>query len=195
MTPLRIIKHGGRFRLVQQDGRYFVQYFAGSAAWLRCRFAPAITVQTDEAAVEQFTTWLYLDVKRVRQSEPAPNPEPLIPEAEEGFQERIIDLAHLHSWKVAHFRPAQLADGSYRTAVSADGQGFPDLLLVRERIIFREIKTDTGQLSHEQRAWGRWLTAAGQDWDVWRPRHWERITATLKEEPNANQTETRNTEA
>ena len=48
--------------------------------------------------------------------------------------------------------------------------GFPDLVIVgAERVIYRELKSDRGRLSAEQRAWLDALGRAGQDADVWRP--------------------------
>jgi hypothetical protein len=50
--------------------------------------------------------------------------------------------------------------------------GWPDSVIVGERIIYRELKSERGRLSPEQRATGDALTAAGADWKVWRPRDW-----------------------
>jgi hypothetical protein len=50
--------------------------------------------------------------------------------------------------------------------------GFPDSLIIGTRVIYRELKSQTGQLSPEQRATGAALRAAGADWAVWRPRDW-----------------------
>ena len=48
--------------------------------------------------------------------------------------------------------------------------GWPDLaILGTRRLIFRELKTETGKVSMEQERWGLMLRHAGQDWDVWRP--------------------------
>lgn len=84
------------------------------------------------------------------------------------WQKQVIDLAHLFSWTVAHFRPAQTTKG-WRTAVAADGAGFPDLVLARDRIVFAELKRDGGKLSDAQRAWGLALRYAGAETYVWCP--------------------------
>jgi hypothetical protein len=48
--------------------------------------------------------------------------------------------------------------------------GFPDLVLVGSHgLAFRELKSETGTPSPEQREWGYALRAIGHDWDVWRP--------------------------
>ena len=97
------------------------------------------------------------------------------------LQSAVLDLAALFGWKVAHFRPARTAHG-WRTPVSADGAGWPDLVLVhpdRGLVLFRELKADRGRLTLEQQAWQQWLTAAGQDFAVWRPEDLDEIAETL----------------
>ena len=61
----------------------------------------------------------------------------------------------------------------YHTADSRRSEpGFPDLVLWRERLIFRELKSELGRSSLPQLYVGRSLVAAGQDWAVWRPSDW-----------------------
>jgi hypothetical protein len=50
--------------------------------------------------------------------------------------------------------------------------GWPDSVIIGERVIYRELKSQRGILSPEQRATGDALKAAGADWKVWRPRDW-----------------------
>lgn len=102
-------------------------------------------------------------------------------ETEADFQKAVIDLARLNGWMVAHFRPAQNSRGEWRTPVAADGKGFPDLVLVHpvRGVLFRELKTDRGQVSKEQALWINWLGVARADVNVWRPRDWDGIVATL----------------
>ncbi len=101
--------------------------------------------------------------------------------SERDFQDQIIELAHIYGWAVAHFRPAMKQDGSWRTAVSADGTGFPDLVLVRSpRLIFAEVKSEEGKVTSEQSSWLRNLAAAKQDVYLWRPSDWEGIVEVLK---------------
>ena len=47
--------------------------------------------------------------------------------------------------------------------------GWPDLVILGSRLIFRELKTEHGTLSSMQKWLGWKLRAAGQDWQVWRP--------------------------
>lgn len=99
------------------------------------------------------------------------------------FQQAVIELAQLNGWRVAHFRTAKVGN-SYQTPVSADGAGFPDLVLVhskRQRIWFVELKSETGRLSKPQRAWMDALEASGALTGVWRPSDWRYIVAALSD--------------
>jgi VRR-NUC domain-containing protein len=61
--------------------------------------------------------------------------------------------------------------------------GLPDLIIVGKRVLYRELKTQTGRLSAAQKEWIADLAAAGQDVDVWRPADWHshRIARELAE--------------
>lgn len=50
--------------------------------------------------------------------------------------------------------------------------GWPDLAIVGNRLILRELKTETGRLRPEQQGWIESLDAAGVDVAVWRPSDW-----------------------
>jgi hypothetical protein len=95
----------------------------------------------------------------------------------------VIELAQLTGWRVAHFRPAQMANGEWRTAVQGDGKGFPDLVLAAlTAVLFVELKVGKGKLSPEQKVWRDRLLAAGADWQLWTDADWAegRILAALK---------------
>lgn len=98
---------------------------------------------------------------------------------EDDWQRQVIDLARLFKWRVAHFRPALTKHG-WRTPVSADGKGFPDLVLVRDRVIAAELKTRTGIPSPDQHAWLDAFTDAGIETHIWRPADLELVAATLR---------------
>jgi hypothetical protein len=83
----------------------------------------------------------------------------------------VIDLAHLYGLRTAHFRPAWTEKG-WRTAVSGDGKGWPDLVILGTRLIVRELKTETGRVPPAQQQWLAALAVAGIDAAVWRPQHW-----------------------
>lgn len=79
----------------------------------------------------------------------------------------VLDLARALKWRTAHFRPAQTARG-WRTPVSGDGKGFPDILLVRDRLIAAELKAGS-RLTPEQTDWLAALRAVGIETFVWTP--------------------------
>lgn len=49
-------------------------------------------------------------------------------------------------------------------------KGFPDWEIWGSEILHRELKTETGTLSPDQRKVGALITRAGGNWSVWRPR-------------------------
>jgi len=115
--------------------------------------------------------------RAARSSQPAEDNLPQV--SEKDFQAQVIALAQLCGWRVAHFRPARTKNGEWRTPVAADGAGFFDLVLMRERVIFAELKTNTGTLTRDQHAWREAATMAGAITVVWRPRDWNDIEKLL----------------
>ncbi len=99
------------------------------------------------------------------------------------LQSSVIELAQLLGWRVAHFRTALSKSGHWMTPVQGDGAGFPDLILVRERVIAAELKAERGRMSPEQDTWLRAFLDAGVLVAVWKPRDWFNgtIEATLRE--------------
>ena len=100
-------------------------------------------------------------------------------ERENAFQQAVIELAQALGWKVAHFRAARTKDG-WRTPVAADGAGWPDLVLVRDRVIFAECKTLRGKMSPNQWQWRDCLLYARAEVYVWRPLDWDEIETILR---------------
>lgn len=94
----------------------------------------------------------------------------------------VIETAQLLGWRVAHFRPARTAHG-WRTPVEADGKGFPDLVLVRDRVVFVELKCGRNRLSPEQDAWLEALKLAGVEAYLWTDETWGRgeVEAVLRQ--------------
>lgn len=82
--------------------------------------------------------------------------------AEATFQRQIERLAQMAGWYVFHI---------YNPTWSK--AGFPDLVLIRERVVWVELKARStttnkrGKLSPEQETWRDMLKAAGQEWYVW----------------------------
>lgn len=105
-----------------------------------------------------------------------PGLEPIL---EKDWQKQVIDLARLLRWRVAHFRPAMTKHG-WVTPVAADGKGFPDLCLVRERVIFVELKRDGGKTTDDQAVWLHALNNAGIETYVWRPADAEQVLQILR---------------
>lgn len=99
------------------------------------------------------------------------------------FQAAVIEMAHAFGWRVAHFRTVAVhrKDGSvyYATPVQADGEGFPDLELVRDRVVHAELKSARGRVSIEQEGWHFALVDAGAEAYIWRPRDLDEIERVL----------------
>jgi hypothetical protein len=103
--------------------------------------------------------------------------------SESDWQTTVIDLAQALGWRVAHFRPARTEQG-WRTAVQADGAGFPDLTMVRGgRLLFIELKSGRGRLSVHQGAWLDALRATAAEVYVWRPGDFDKVQETLRDDP------------
>ena len=81
------------------------------------------------------------------------------------LQANVLHTAQSLDWAVYH---------TYDSRRCAPG--FPDLVLVHEgqrRVIFSELKTETGRQSGPQRAWERRLRAVpGVEFYLWRPTGW-----------------------
>lgn len=70
----------------------------------------------------------------------------------------------------------QLGFTAYHTLRSKGSEaGYPDWTLARERVIFLELKTETGKVSDAQVHWIDVLTRAGAECYVVRPRHLQAI--------------------
>lgn len=109
--------------------------------------------------------------------------------SEAALQAQVISLARTWGWEYFHApdnRPGGRTGQPQRGIVS----GFPDLVLVHaraRRILYRELKTETGRVADAQRNWHEILEAAGADVAVWRPRdlHAGIVERTLANPPPA----------
>ena len=82
----------------------------------------------------------------------------------------VVETCRRLGLRVYHSRDSRL-----------DMRGFPDLVIVGRRLLFRELKSQTGRISPAQAEWLAELRQAGQDANVWRPEHWPgEITAQLQ---------------
>jgi hypothetical protein len=93
---------------------------------------------------------------------------PAVEMDEKTFQAAVVALAKRSGWKKYHTHDSRKSDA-----------GFPDLLLVRERVIFAELKTESGRLTADQLNWRDWLLAAKAEWYCWRPSDWAGIVEIL----------------
>jgi hypothetical protein len=91
-------------------------------------------------------------------------------------------MAHRLGWMCAHFKSAPTPGlRGWATPVGADGAGFPDLILVRDRrVLAAELKSQKGLVSEKQRVWLERLQAAGVDTWVWRPSDLDLIEQELR---------------
>lgn len=90
--------------------------------------------------------------------------------SEETFQSAVIALATMNCYRHYHTRDSRRSPS-----------GFPDLVLVKpgRRVIFAELKTETGKETQHQAEWRNDLLAAGSIACLWRPSDWPRIVEAL----------------
>ncbi len=88
---------------------------------------------------------------------------------ERQFQGGVEQLLRLYGWRYYHTHDSRRSSA-----------GFPDLCAVRgSRLVFIELKTETGRVSDEQKAWLADIENAGVEAYVWRPSDMERIPGIL----------------
>jgi hypothetical protein len=87
---------------------------------------------------------------------------------EKALQAHVLDLAQLFGWLAYHTFDARRSE-----------PGFPDVVLVRERVLFVELKTERGRLSPAQVEWLRALLGAGAEVYLVRPRNLDVVAAVL----------------
>jgi hypothetical protein len=102
--------------------------------------------------------------------------------SEADWQQRVIDTAKVHGWRVAHFRPAMTQRGRWVTPMTGH-PGFPDLVLARGGVlIVAELKRHGGKPTPQQR---EWLAALGGYGRLWRPTDWPDVLRELRDGPVA----------
>ena len=104
-----------------------------------------------------------------------------LPVTEAEWQQQVIDLAHAYRWQHCHVRRTRGRNSGWVTGTSVTG--WPDLMLwseFRKRLIFVELKSETGKVRPEQERVLASLAAAGQEVFVWRPSDLEAAHAELR---------------
>jgi hypothetical protein len=94
---------------------------------------------------------------------------PLADVLEHEWQSQVVELARTLGWtRIYH---------TFNSRRSA--HGFPDLVLIRDRVLFIEVKREKTKLTVHQKEWIRALQSAGADAYVVRPRDLESLAAVL----------------
>lgn len=99
---------------------------------------------------------------------------------EREFTKTLIETAQRFGWHVAHFPRARSDKGAYLTPVAGNAKGYPDLTLVRERIVWAELKIPPNGLTVEQAQWQAKILGAGGEHHVWTPNDWPEIERVLR---------------
>lgn len=84
---------------------------------------------------------------------------------EKQLQQAIVDCARLLGWLVFHPYDSRKSE-----------PGFPDLVMVRDRVVYAELKRAGGSTTPAQQKWIHALREAGEEVHVWRPVDWTRGT-------------------
>lgn len=88
---------------------------------------------------------------------------------ERQWQRLVEDLAQHLGWLTYHTFDSRRSEA-----------GYPDLTLVRERLVMVELKTQRGRVRPEQITWAESLQSAGVEYYLWRPSDWDTILETLR---------------
>ena len=84
------------------------------------------------------------------------------------FLANVAALARLQGWLIFHPHDSR-----------GSSPGFPDLCMVRERVVFAKLKVGQSQPTANQLIWITSLQAAGTEAYVWRPHDWPAIESIL----------------
>jgi hypothetical protein len=93
--------------------------------------------------------------------------------SERDWQQQVLDYARLMGFLCFHTWNSQRSE-----------PGYPDLTMVRERVVFAELKVGRAKVTHAQTRWLERLQRAGAEAYVWRgPQDWPLVQAALKRSP------------
>lgn len=102
----------------------------------------------------------------------------LAAQSEKQFQEQVITTARQRGWHVVHFNDSR-RETKNGLVGDSDARGWPDLTLIRDRVLFRELKKVGGKLTVAQLEMLERLKGAGEDAGVWTPLDWPAIAEAL----------------
>lgn len=88
---------------------------------------------------------------------------------EKEFMGAVVEYLRLKNWLVYHPFDSRRSE-----------PGFPDLVCVKDRVVWIELKVDGGNLSVHQRKWLDKLEAAGEETYVFFPCDWPTIKKVMK---------------
>jgi len=97
---------------------------------------------------------------------------------EREWQAQVVRYAKQLGWRVYHTHDSRRSE-----------PGWPDLALVRDRLVMAELKTDTGRVSDDQQQWLALLTAAGVETYLWRPKDVDEVLSVLRRRRTKTPTE------
>jgi hypothetical protein len=99
---------------------------------------------------------------------------------EADFMAAVIEAAHVFGWHTCHVRKSIGKGRKWTTSTSV--VGWPDVAMWHEtarRLLFAELKSESGKTTAEQLAVLASLAAAGAEVHLWRPSDWDEIARTL----------------
>lgn len=99
--------------------------------------------------------------------------------AEADFQATLVGVARALGWRCVHFGVGWTSGRGWKTAARYDAVGWPDLIMVKNRLIAVECKATDGRLSAEQQAWLDLLREAGIESYCWSAADWDQIHRVL----------------
>ncbi len=99
---------------------------------------------------------------------------PPFEQSEKEFQSDVLRFAKRNGWLAYHTHDSRKS-----------AKGFPDLVLVRERLLFAELKTSTGKTTPEQDKWIEAIRLSGAAAHVWKPENWPEIVEILSNSESA----------
>ncbi len=109
--------------------------------------------------------------------------------SEADLQRSIVDLARTLGWTVLHIDDARRevvnAAGQRRLVGDKNAAGLPDLIMLRERIVWAELKRERGRLRPTQQHILADLRHAGAEVYLWKPSDWPAIQQTLTSKRSA----------